>query len=264
MELTTQAQVAIKAANEASGILLKYFRKTEKIEQKGNNPQDVVTEADLLVERRIIAIIQKHFPNHNILAEETGFIEKKSTFTWVIDPLDGTGNFAQGIPYFSCVIALLKGKRPILGVTAAPVEGEVFIAQRGKGAFLIDPSGSEVKLSVSKTDQLSQAFGIIEAGHKNAALLKVADHLVPKIRKFRVMGSTALNLAMLAAGRIDFFVISNISTHDIVSGILLVTEAGGKITTSEPIALDVDKKIEVIASNGKLHNVLSKEIALVG
>lgn len=258
--ISKQGQLAIKSANEAAGILLKHFRKIEKIEQKGDNPQDIVTEADLEAERAIVKLIQSHFGNHNILAEETGFIKKDSVYTWVVDPLDGTGNFAQGLPYFGVAIALLKGKNPILAVTAAPVEGELFYAEKGKGAFLMEADGNRFKIHVSKVDRLSSAFGIIEAGHKNPDLLRVANVVVPRMKKFRVLGSTTLNLAYVAAGRVDLFVVSNINTHDIIGGKLLIEEAGGKTTLSEPIALDIEKKVQLTASNGLIHRELLQQI----
>ena len=258
--ISKQGQLAIKSANEAAGILLKHFRKIEKIEQKGDNPQDIVTEADFEAERAIVKLIQNHFPNHNILAEETGFIKKDSPYTWVIDPLDGTGNFAQGLPYFGVAIALLNKRSPILAVTAAPVEGEIFYAERGKGAYLLEADGTKIRIRVSKTDRLAKALGIVEAGHKNPELLRFANVIVPKMRKFRVLGSTALNLAYVAAGRVDLFVVTNINTHDIIGGTLLVQEAGGKVTLSEPVALDTEKKVQLIASNGLIHGELLQQI----
>ncbi|MBI3495007.1 inositol monophosphatase [Candidatus Berkelbacteria bacterium] len=259
--MSQQAQLAIKAANDTSAILLNYFRKIETIEQKNDNPLDIVTEADVEAERHIVALIQKHFPNHNILAEETGLIKKKSPYTWVIDPLDGTGNFAAGLPYFGISIALFLRKKPILGVTAAPVEGELFYAEKGKGAYLLESSGKKIKISVSTTKKLSTAMGIIEGGHNNSLLLGWANVLMPKIRKFRVLGSTALNLAYIACGRVDFFTIPSINTHDIGAGVLLVQEAGGAITTSEPMALDTEKKISLIASNTSIHQEILDIVA---
>ena len=260
MDRIEELNTAIRAANRAAEILLSYFRKIETVEQKGGNPQDILTEADLEAERAIVKIIQSNFGNHNILAEETGFIKKNSTYTWVIDPLDGTTNFAQGLPYFGISIALFNRKSPVVAVTAAPVEGEIFYARKGKGAYLIEADGTRFKIKVSETDRLEQAFGIIEAGHKNIELIKWANHLVPKIKKFRVLGSTALNLAYVAAGRIDFKLIAHIWTHDIGAGMLLVKEAGGKVTLSEPLALDTEKKVRLLASNGKIHDELLREI----
>lgn len=255
-----ELNLALNAANKATEILLNYFRKIEKIEEKGGNPADVLTQADLDAEREIIKLIQSQFPAHNILAEETGFIEKGSAYTWVIDPLDGTGNFAAGLPYFSIAIALLRNTSPIMAVTAAPVEGEIFYAERGKGAYLVAGEGKPFRIHVSDTAQLSQAFGIIEASHHNPSLLKALAILGPQIKRIRVLGSTALNLANLAAGRVDFFTVARINTHDIGGGMLLVKEAGGKVTTSDSISLDTEKKVTLTASNGKFHNEILKAI----
>ncbi|MFY9484647.1 MAG: inositol monophosphatase family protein [Patescibacteria group bacterium] len=258
--VSNELNVALNAVNKAAEILLKHFRKIETVEMKGGNPKDIVTEADLEAERAIIKIIQANFGSHNILAEETGFIKKDSPYTWVIDPLDGTGNFAAGLPYFSISIALLKGKQPVVAAISAPVEGELFYAQKGKGAYLASGDGKPFKITVSKTDKLAQSFGIIEAGHNNAVLLKALNILGPQIKRFRVLGSTVLNLASVAAGRVDFFTVARINTHDIAGGMLLVAEAGGKVTVSEPISLDTEKKVTLTASNGLIHQEILQAI----
>lgn len=255
-----ELNLALNTANKATEILLKYFRKIETVEQKGDNPQDILTQADLEAERAIVKLIQKNFANHNILAEETGYIKKDSPYTWVIDPLDGTGNFAAGLPYFAISIALFRHKTPVVAVTAAPVEGEIFYAVKGKGAYLMSGEGKPFKIRVSETKLLSQAFGDIEAGHHNPTLLKALNTLVPQIKKIRILGSTALNLAYVASGRLDFLTVARINTHDIGAGMLLVQEAGGKVTVSEPISLDTEKKVTLTTSNGKFHNEILRAI----
>ena len=133
---------AIRAAKEAAKIIVANFNKIKHISKKGEG--DYFTNVDILAEEKIISIIQRRFPKHNILSEEAGLIDKNSEFTWLVDPLDGTHNYMHGLPLFGVSVGLEHKKKIIMGVIYLPMLDELFVAERGKGAFL---NGKRIKVS---------------------------------------------------------------------------------------------------------------------
>ncbi|MFZ8845559.1 inositol monophosphatase family protein [Thermoflexus sp.] len=250
-------QVAVEAAVEAGRVLRWHFRRGLEIIYKGEI--DLVTEADLAAERVLISRIREAFPDHHLLSEESGEILQDSPWLWVVDPLDGTTNFAHGFPVFSVSIALLHEGQRVLGVVYDVMRDELFAARRGEGAFL---NGRPIR--VSRTSRLEAALLVTgfpydrqESPFDNTqefvALLKRC-HGVLRV------GSAALDLAAVAAGRLDGYWEFRLSPWDLAAGALLVEEAGGRVTTPTgdplpPLATDI------VATNGRIHEELLKALA---
>lgn len=239
-------EVAIKAGE----LLMEYYKEDLSMYLKGDiNP---VTIADTESEKLIIGEIKKAFPHHSILAEETGGEKQESEWLWVIDPLDGTTNYAHHYPSFCVSIALLKKCKPIMGVIYHPLLNEFFYAERGNGAYLNDRP-----IKVSNVDKLDKAFlttGFAYDVHETE------DDNVDNFHAFlkrsmaiRRGGSAALDLAYTACGRFDGFWEMRLHPWDTAAGILMVEEAGGRVTTFDGGDFDIYKK-EILATNGLIHN----------
>lgn len=204
---------------------------------------DLVTEIDKRSENRIVQFIRQQYPNHNILAEESGLSEAGSDYTWIIDPLDGTTNYAQGLPVFAVSIALQYRKETVLGVVYAAALGQLFTAIKQQGAYL-----NEEKIHVSaKTELLDSVLATgfpYDIANHPANNLKYFNDIILKARAVRRMGAAAYDLACVAAGKFDGFWELNLSPWDAAAGILLVQEAGGEV-----VHFRKDRKVSIIAGN---------------
>jgi len=260
MNIQNYHDFAIQVAKNAGEILLEYFQTNIKINFKDGNKKNLVTEVDTLAEKYIISEIKKKFPDHCFLAEEGGDCGiKPSDYKWVIDPIDGTTNYAHGYNFYAVSIALMYKNEILVGVIYAPMLKELFHAGKGMGAFL-----NEKPLHVSaareiETSLLTTGFNINELG-RNFPIFK---HILPKAQGIRRAGSAALDMAYIAAGRLDGYWEYAIYPWDIAAGVLLVEEAGGKITDLEgnPLKLERPDIMTVLATNGKIHEEMVKEIA---
>ncbi len=215
--------VALEAARIAGSILRDRFRTAKQVSFKG--PSDIVTDVDLEAERAVLDLLRDEYPGFGILAEESKPIESDSPYTWVVDPLDGTRNYANGIPHFCTMVALARDGEPVLGVTYDPVREEIFAAEEGKGAFLNDEP-----LSVSGGRQLGMAVLCCDLGYvdeKAGVALDLIRSLWPGLLSLRLLGSAGLGLAYAAAGRVDLYFHHSLAPWDIAAGLLLVKEAGG-------------------------------------
>jgi len=242
-------KIAIQSALKGGDILQEYRGKVKKIGYKGL--VNLVTEADRLSENAIIKIIQKNFPEHNILTEESKGYEKKSDYKWIIDPLDGTTNYAHGFPVYCISIALEKEGEILLGVVYNPVLKELFLAEENKGAFL---NGKGIY--VSKQRELSRSllatgfpYDIRESQINNLDHFKNFALTSQAIRR---AGSAALDLCYLAKGIFDGFWELKLSPWDTAAGILMVKEAGGKVTNFSGKNFSIYAK-DILATNGKIH-----------
>ncbi|MGD0354911.1 MAG: inositol monophosphatase family protein [Dehalococcoidia bacterium] len=236
--------VARYAAVEAGKILKGRFGMHHDMQVKGK--RNLVTEADLLSEKRIIAIILEEFPGHGILSEEAGSCKKGGEYTWIIDPLDGTNNYYFGIPFFGVNIALVRKGEVVLGLTYDPMRHEMFRAEKGKGAFL-----NRKKIHVSKLSSLDGAALGVDLGYnaeRSLELLALVEKMWPHVHCLRLMGSSALGLAYVAAGRLSLYFHKYVYPWDIASGLLLVREGGGDVITFEGRATKTQDK-EIIAAN---------------
>ncbi len=244
--------VAIAAAKEAGKKLLELSKNPIKYSFK--NPHDILAEGDLLSEKIIVEKIKQYFPTHSILSEEQGDDKKESDYKWVIDPIDGTINFARNIEEYCISIALTKKDERILGVVYQPAINKLFIAEKGKGTFL-----NNQKITVSKETKLINTIGSTDnAGipptrTQNFLLL---EKVSTKVRQMRIFGSSALHLARLASGQLDFHFKVTANYWDYAAAAVLVEEAGGKVTDFLGLPFTKESK-NIVASNGLLHkNVL--------
>ncbi|MBI1803029.1 MAG: inositol monophosphatase [Ignavibacteriae bacterium] len=245
--------IAIEAARSAGKYLKQNLGRVRQIRLKEGEEKNLVTEIDKGSEEIIIDTIKKHFPVHDILAEESGRKHgRTSEYRWVIDPLDGTTNFTHGFPVFCVSIALERKGEIILGVIYDPNFDEIFTAEQGKGAFL-----NGKKMSVSRIDSLTKSLLVTGFPYN---ITKNPDHAVEHFVNFlmraqavRRMGSAAIDLAYVAAGRYEGFWEVALNPWDMAAGALLVTEAGGKITDFSGNPFSIYRK-EILASNGLVHD----------
>ena len=247
-------RVAIDLAKASGQMLIEHLGRVTDVEHKGEI--DLVTEADRRSEEFIVGRLREVFPGHSIIAEERGGIGEPTEYLWLVDPLDGTTNYAHGFPWFSVSIALLKGGELIVGAVYHPVLNELFWAAKGEGAWL---NGKRV--CVSKTAQLSQSFlatgfpyDIRESEVNN---LNHFSNFALKALAIRRAGSAALDLAYLACGRFDGFWELKLQPWDMAAGFLLVKEAGGKVTDFRGGKFDPFGR-EILASNGLIHGEMLK------
>lgn len=254
-ETQSYLDVAIAAASQAGAILLRHFEagvgSTEK--DVGDQKQGLVTVADLEAEKCIIETIQKSFPQHAFLAEESLETGSNKDFLWVIDPLDGTNNFAHGIPHFGVSIAMWKQGAPLLGVVLDPLREELFVAVRGRGATL---NGNPISVSNHRllTEAMIATGFFYDRGELMSRTLGCMENLFrQEIRGIRRMGAASLDLAWVACGRYSAFFELTLSPWDHAAGRLIVTEAGGQFTNCRGANVGLEKT-SVLASNGTLHD----------
>jgi len=250
-------QTLFEAIQAGGAELKRFFNKEFKIENKTgiNNP---VTEADHASEAAIISIIKKKFPDHQVLAEEAGALTKVSDYKWIIDPIDGTINFAHGIPLCSVSIAIEKDGEIIMAAVYAPILNELFFAEKGKGATL-----NNEKISVSNetkviSSNLVTGFPYTYINMSNGPL-EVFGRLVKKGIPVRRLGSACIDLCWVACGRFDGFYEHKLEAWDSAAGYLIVEEAGGKVTDHEGKKFSPYQH-RIIATNGKIHDELLRWI----
>ena len=248
---------AVQTARDAGLILTERMgRKTLQITNKG--AIDLVTEADLAAERFIIERIQTHYPRHRILAEESGAsleVEHPSDFKWIVDPLDGTTNYAHGYPCFCVSIALERAGEIILGVIYDPTRDEMFAAERGEGATL---NGRRIR--VSEVDELNRAMICTGFPYDVRDRGDFARHFAAFIMQAQAIrrdGSAALDLAYIACGRFDGFFEEGLRPWDVAAGVLLVEEAGGRVSHYDGQRFDVYTP-PIVASNGLIHEEMMR------
>jgi len=228
MNFNKFTNTAIESAFAGSKVLMKYFNNIKTVEYKG--AVDPVTNADKQSQKAIISVIKSVFADHEIIAEEKDdFENKKSDYLWIIDPLDGTVNYLHGVPSFCISVGLLYKKQIISSVVYAPALKEMFVAQKGKGSFL---NGKKIKVSNVKTMIRSlAATGFPYYVRENSnRVIKNFTNVMLKTQGLRRFGSAAIDLAYVACGRFDFFWEEGLKPWDIAAGILLVKEAGGKVS----------------------------------
>lgn len=245
--------IAKSAALHAGKFLLKKFSQQQKITTK-TTETDIVTESDMQSQKLIVAEIQKEYPRHTIIGEESLHLDNASSYTWYIDPLDGTVSFAHQYPLFSVSIGLKKDATPIVGVVYVPVLDELFYAVQGKGAFL-----NGKRIHVSRTNTLLQslvATGFPYHKHINPDNnIKEFCKVIVQVQGFRRSGSAALDLCSVACGRLDGYWELFLKPWDYMAGVLLVQEACGTVTTTDGLPLDYAGS-RIVASNGKIHKQL--------
>jgi len=254
-------QVAINSARLAGKISLKYFNNLKRIKVTKKGKHDIVTKADLEANKVIIHTIKKSFPDHDILSEETGWEDNPGDYKWVIDPIDGTTNFTVHIPLFCTAISLIYKEKILLSVIYAPFSDELFYAEQGQGAYL-----NNKKIKVSTTKKLDEAYIFIGRGHGQPVyrnFIKMQRKLREDVVNIRLIGSASMSLAYVAAGRTDSYlrVPPNVSLWDSAAGVLMVTEAGGKVTDFKGRHWQFNGQ-GLVATNKVLHWELIKRLNL--
>ena len=245
-------KVAKEAALEAGKVISKYTGKVRELTVKNDDVSDFATQADIEAEEKIVEILTKNFPKHNIIAEEKARINKDSEYTWVIDPLDGTISFSIDNPFYSVSIGLLKEHKPVLGVIYHVSKGHLYYAQEGQRAYLNGKS-----IQVSKRSSLDGAVIVMDLGHR-ARRQEKFDSYVNKLKN-RVgyifsFGGLVTSLGMVAKSMMDAAV-SQAWLWDFAAGTVIVREAGGKVTDFEGKEPDWSKeRLEIVASNGLIHD----------
>jgi myo-inositol-1(or 4)-monophosphatase len=253
------ADTAKTAALKAGEIHLSYFGRDIRSITKSSH-YDIVTVADLESEDLIVSVIRERFPDHNILAEEKKYEKTESEFTWIIDPLDGTNNFAHRIPVFSVSIALAFRDKVVLGAVYDASRSELFTAESGKGAFL-NNSGINVS-PAGRIDEalLTTGFYYDRGESLTRALDDIRKFLIRGIVGIRRFGSAALDLCNVACGRGEGFWEFMLNPWDFAAGKLIVEEAGGKVTDEKGHDVGIGQSY-IVASNGKIHDEM---LAIVG
>jgi len=252
--------VAVEAAREAGAILRTEFGRPKKISYKGE--VDIVTESDRRAEALIVARLRAEFPQHGIVAEEGGSgAAAGAKYTWHVDPLDGTTNFAHGYPCFAVSIGLLEQGQPIVAAVQNPTSDELFTAVRGEGAYL-----NGKRIFVSPVEKLAESLvctGFPPKHRRSSANMSYYWEFTLRSHGVRRDGSAALDLCSVACGRFEAFWEFGLSSWDTAAGILLVTEAGGMVTDLAGNPYQPGDS-EMLATNGRIHaemRQVSAEIA---
>jgi myo-inositol-1(or 4)-monophosphatase len=218
--------VAKEAATIGARILIDRFRIQREITVKGRG--NLVSDADFLSQAGILEVLNREYPQCSVITEEATRPARTSHYTWVVDPLDGTNNYVFGVPFFCVNIALVAGNESLVGVTYDPNRHEMFSGEKGKGAFLNDTS-----LAVSKRITLQSALIGSDLGYsetRGSETLDIINTIWPGVHALRLMGSAALGLAYVAAGRLDLYFHRFLYPWDIAPGIMMIREAGGTVT----------------------------------
>lgn len=259
MDLNTISDLAVEIALEAGEILKKGYGTLFKISSK-EGKHNLVTEYDFISEKMIIKRILDKYPDHFILSEEKGKTGKKHIFKWVVDPLDGTVNFAHNIPFFAVSIGIMKDDEVFFGVVYSPMTNELFTARKGQGAFL-----NKKKIHVSSTSLLDKAilatgfpYNIKEDPFYCIERFSKILHLGVPIRR---MGVASLDLCYVASGRFDGFWEVGLMPWDCAAGNIIIEEAGGKVTDWKMGKYDILQDMPILASNKHIHKQIYEALA---
>jgi myo-inositol-1(or 4)-monophosphatase len=250
MDIEDAKRVGIEAIYSGARVLRNHFGRISQIHQKG--VFDLVTEADTESEKQIMATIRKAFPDHAILAEESGANKGTAEYQWLIDPLDGTTNYVHHLPFFTIAIALAVGDKIELGLVLNPMDGELYSAIAGKGAAL-NGNAIQVSSTASVSDSLLVTgfpydfSEIFEPAMKRFSVFQQASQGV------RRLGSAALDLCYVACGRFDGFWEQNLKPWDKAAGAIIAAEAGAVITDFSNQPFSINQK-EILVTNGRIHH----------
>lgn len=257
LSLRMLKQTLINATRAGAEQLVHFYDKEYTVSNK-EGVNNLVTEADHASEAAIIEVIQKNFPDHFILSEETGELKQDSEYKWIIDPIDGTINFSKGIPICCVSIGVEKNGQMILGAVYSPFLNEFFFAERGQGATLNDK-----KIRVSTQTEVIKSCLVTGFPYTYLDMpngpLEVFERLIRKGVPVRRLGSAALDLCWVAAGRFDGFYEHKLQAWDSAAGFLMVEEAGGKVTDFENNYYSPYQP-HLVATNGRIHEELVEVI----
>jgi myo-inositol-1(or 4)-monophosphatase len=258
MKLEDIRDISIQIARAAGEVLCEGYGKPPQIEQK-STAVDWVTQYDKAAEDVILERLARHFPDHQVVAEESGHHDNASAYTWYIDPLDGTTNFSHQHPTFAVSMGLYQGETPQVGVVYDPMRDECFSAVAGGGAQ-VERRGKIYPLRVSETAALLTSllasgfpYDRHTSGHDNIAQTRA---FLKRAQGMRRHGAAALDMAYVAAGRLDGYWEFKLSSWDIAAGVLLVEEAGGSVTGIDGRPFTLSPRPSLVASNGRIHEAM--------
>jgi len=252
MDLDHILRVAVRAAYESADVLRSRWKQLSSIDSKG--PNDLVTDADIAAEKAIIRTIRSAYPQHGIIAEESGPQPGASDEHWIVDPLDGTVNYAHQVPFYAVSIAFARADSVLAGVVLNPVSGELFTAQAGKGALLNgEPIGVSPETRIA--DSLLATGFPYDRSHGFEAMADRLLRCLKASRGIRRFGSAALDLCFVACGRFVGYWEDRLQPWDMAAGALIVREAGGRTTDFSDRQLKTDGR-EILATNGRIHTDL--------
>jgi myo-inositol-1(or 4)-monophosphatase len=236
-------------ARKAGDTLMKHFRQDWSLLKERSTAKEAATIYDKEVDKLIIEEIKRHYPHHSLLTEESGFLQSDPDWLWIVDSLDGTGNFANFNPFFAVCLALMHHSELLLGAVYAPAIDEFYFAEKGQSAYL-----NGVKIRVSDVSDLSQSYILYcEGGEKNRGRTGELLHKVyPQVIDIRKLGSAGLETAWVAAGKREAYFTTGISPWDVAPGVLLVQEAGGKVSDFQGSPWQPQTG-DLLFSNKKLH-----------
>ncbi|MCF7794977.1 inositol monophosphatase [Patescibacteria group bacterium] len=248
---------ATQAAKKAGQILLKKYQNFDRSKVSFKSKHEILTAADLAAEKEIIKIINKNFPNHQILAEESGETKTESDYKWFIDPLDGTTNFSMHNPLWATSIGLSYKNKLILAIVYSPSLNEFFYAEKGKGAYL---NNKKIKVSKFNGEKVINTF--CHGSKKKDIKKAISYYNKQKLAQFdaRQLGSASIELAYVASARIESITIPGANSWDIAAGALLVKEAGGKVTDFNNKTWNLNSH-DIVASNGKVHKQILQALS---
>lgn len=251
-------EIVLRIAAKAAEFLLHNFKKDHQLFHQRGLAKEITTRYDKESDALISREIEKLFPDHNILAEESGHKDKHSEYTWIIDSLDGSGNYANGNPFFAVSIAIAKNNKIILGVISAPALGEVYCALKGMGATL-----NGRKIAVSKNKELNNSYIVACGGGEkdNRRLTTLTTNMEPLVKDFRKLGSAAIEGGFVASGRAEGYITLKISPWDIAAATLLVEEAGGVVSDFYGKEWKMEES-DIVMSNGVLHPQIIRSVML--
>lgn len=255
-------EFAIGLALRSGNMLMKEFRALAPEQIRFKDKRELVTKHDIKVNHFLVSKIKHAYPEHDILSEEEGLAKKTtkqpSDYMWVVDPLDGTTNFIMRHTFFTTTLALLYKGDPIIGIIYSPYTRELFVAEKGKGA-----RRNEVRMHVSNEDDLHTSFLCFAYSHERKSLdraMQAYRHFEFEARSMRHFGSSSLELAFVASGRVDGMIITPpVRIWDVAAGLLMVKEAGGVVTdfVGDPNQMATNG---MVATNGKIHKQLLRVI----
>jgi len=240
----------INLTNKAGKFLLKNFRKDYSLLSIRGVAKEIATKYDKSSDELIIRSLENRTPDYNIMTEESGFRDKKSEYTWCVDSLDGSSNFAVGNPLFAISVALLHHDKPILGIAHAPFLKETFVSEEGKGTLL---NGRTVH--VSDMNSLEKSYILTCEGKEkdNVRISRINSIIHPNVKDLKKLGSAALESGWVSCSRADAYITTSIDPWDVAAGVLFVEEAGGKVTDFEGNKWK-PMKTDVFMSNGRIHD----------
>jgi myo-inositol-1(or 4)-monophosphatase len=244
---------------QAGTVLLNYFGKDRSLIKARTTAKEAVTRYDKEIDSLIVTEIRKRYPHHSLLTEESGWVRNDADWLWIVDSLDGTGDFANSNPFFSVCIALMHKNELVLGAVYAPAIDEFYLAEKGYGAYL-----NGTRICVSDISDLSQGYVFYcEGGEKDRQrTARLVNRVYPHVTDLRKLGSAGLETAWVAAGKGEAYFTTKIDPWDVAPGVLLVKEAGGEVSDFEGNPWQV-RKSDLLFSNGKLHRTLLNLVASI-